>query len=179
MFLLRKTTGYLRVGQNKMKIRQPTQKDADQLANLIDQVAKERRFLASTKGFSTESTASFIEFLRTSNGVHFIALQDETIIGWCEISPLQYEGMLHVGKLGMGVAREFRQKGIGKRLLLNSIVSAFELGYERIELEVFSSNICAVSLYKSLGFIYEGQKTQVRKLDGIVDDILLFAKFKE
>jgi RimJ/RimL family protein N-acetyltransferase len=162
-----------------MTIRQPTRKDAGDLANLIDEVARERRFLASTKGFSAESTASFIESLRTSNGVHLIALHNETIIGWCDISPLQYEGMLHVGKLGMGVAREFRQKGIGKRLLFDSINTAFELGYERIELEVFASNIGAISLYKRSGFILEGQKTGIRKLDGIIDDILLFAKFKE
>jgi RimJ/RimL family protein N-acetyltransferase len=162
-----------------MTIRQSTQEDAGQLANLIDEVARERRFLAATKGFSAESTESFIESLRTSNGIQLIALADKGIVGWCDISPYPYEGMAHVGKLGMGVALEFRQKGIGKRLLSDSVFKAFELGYERIELEVFSNNIGAVSLYKSLGFVYEGKKTGIRKLDGIIDDILLFAKFKE
>ena len=49
---------------------------------------------------------------------------------------------------------------------------------ERVELEVFRSNDSAVRLYEANGFLTEGVMVDARKLDGKVDDILLFAAFK-
>ena len=145
---------------------------------LIDAVARERRYLAGTSGFSEEATASFIVSVRAAKGVHLVALVDDAIVGWCDITPASFEGMTHVGRLGMGVKAGFRGRGIGKGLLKAALNRAFSQGLERVELEVFRSNDSAVRLYEAHGFCREGVRVGARKLDGMTDDILLFAAFK-
>src|SRR5437763_25882 len=81
-------------------------------------------------------------------------------------------------RLGMGVKAGFRRKGIGKGLLKAALNQAFGQGLERVEIEVFRSNDSAVRLYEAHGFLREGVKVGARKLDGMSDDILLFAAFK-
>jgi ribosomal protein S18 acetylase RimI-like enzyme len=85
--------------------------------------------------------------------------------------------MTHVGRLGMGVNAGCRGQGIGKALLQAALERAFRQGLHRVELEVFRSNGSAVNLYEAHGFVREGVKVGARKLDGVVDDILLFAAF--
>jgi ribosomal protein S18 acetylase RimI-like enzyme len=161
-----------------MLIRETLPEDAKAVSILIDSVARERRYLAATAGFSEESTESFIKFVRASKGVHLVAIVDEAIVGWCDITPLSFEGMTHVGRLGMGVKAGFRGLGIGKALLKAILNRAFAQGLERVELEVFRSNESAVRLYEAHGFLQEGVKVNARKLDGKTDDVLLFARFK-
>ncbi len=157
-------------------IRDTQLEDASTLAALVDSVARERRFLAITSGFPAEGTRHFLSSLRSSNSVHVVAVIDGSIVGWCDISRVPFEGMQHVGRLGMGVKAEVRNRGVGKSLLEAALVRASNSGFERIELEVFSSNQKAVRLYESSGFTLEGRKVAARKLDGVVDDILLYAK---
>jgi len=160
-----------------LRIRDTVPEDAPAVSLLIDTVARERRFLAGTSGFSVESTAAFIACVRAAQGVHRVAILNEAIVGWCDITPLSFEGMVHVGRLGMGVLAGFRGKGIGKALLKSALEQAFHQGLERVELEVFRSNAAAICLYEAHGFIREGVKVAARKLDGTPDDIVLFAKF--
>ncbi|MBL9166204.1 MAG: GNAT family N-acetyltransferase [Verrucomicrobiales bacterium] len=161
-----------------MLIRDTLLEDAEAVSILIDSVARERRYLAATVGFSQESTESFIQFVRSTNGVHLVAVVDEAIVGWCDIAPLPFEGMTHVGRLGMGVKADFRGRAIGNGLLRTALDRAFAQEVQRVELEVFSSNEAAIRLYEAHGFLQEGVKAKARKLDGITEDILLFARFK-
>jgi ribosomal protein S18 acetylase RimI-like enzyme len=161
-----------------MLIRDTLPEDAKAVSVLVDAVARERRYLAVTAGFSEESTESFIKCVTAAKGVHLVALLDDAIVGWCDIAPTSYEGMTHVGRLGMGVKAGFRGQGIGTGLLKAALNRAFERGLERVELEVFRSNAAAVRLYEAHGFLREGVKVGARKLDGLADDILLFATFK-
>jgi ribosomal protein S18 acetylase RimI-like enzyme len=69
-------------------------------------------------------------------------------------------------------------KGVGTALLKAAVNRAFKQGLERVELEVFRSNGAAVRLYEAHGFLREGVKVGARMLDGMVDDLLLVATFK-
>jgi RimJ/RimL family protein N-acetyltransferase len=162
-----------------MTIRDTSSEDAAAVAEMIDIVARERRFLATTVGFSEEATRDFIAHLRSADAVHVVADLGGSLVGWCDIAPTPFEGMHHVGRLGMGVKRDFRGQGIGRQLLEAALLRGFGGRFERIELEVFSSNQKAVQLYELFGFVFEGKKRAARKLDGICDDLLLYAKFKD
>lgn len=157
-------------------IRDTQQADAENVAALIDSVARERQFLASTEGFTVDGSRAFIAAVQEAGGVHVVAVRAGEIIGWCDIAPSPYEGMRHAGRLGMGVQKIHRGQGIGPRLLESAIQKAFASHIDRIELEVFASNRAAVSLYEKFGFRLEGRKIGGRKLDGVVDDVLLYAK---
>ncbi len=158
-----------------MDIRDTVEQDAEALAVLIDSVARERRFLASTAGFPVDGTRAFIASVKASAGVHIVATESGEIIAWCDIAPHPFEGMKHAGRLGMGVRKENRSKGIGRMLLDAAVRKAFAAGIERVELEVFASNDAAIRLYEAFGFRAEGRKVGGRKLDGVSDDILLYA----
>ena len=162
-----------------MLIRDTLPEDAKAVSVLVDAVARERRYLAGTSGFSEEATTSFIATVKAAKGVLLVALVDDAVVGWCDITPASFEGMTHVGRLGMGVKSGFRGRGIGKGLLKAALNRAFRQGLERVELEVFRSNDSAVRLYEAHGFLREGVKVGARKLDGTADDILLLATFKD
>jgi len=159
-----------------MEIRDSTLEDAERIAALIDAISRERLFLAGTAGFSVDDTRAFIASTRSTGGIHIVGVDSEDIIGWCDIVRLPFEGMRHVGRLGMGVRRDRRSQGIGGKLLKAATERAQGSGIERIELEVFASNHAAICLYESFGFEFEGRKVAGRRLDGCTDDILIYAR---
>jgi len=161
-----------------VEVRDTTEDDAEPVAALIDGVARERLYLAGTVGFSVESTRAFIGLVKATGGVHVVGVASGEVIGWCDIVPQPFEGMQHVGRLGMGVHKDHRSRGVGREILSVAVQKAFAGTIERIELGVFASNRAAVKLYEAFGFEYEGRKVAARKIDGVTDDILLYAKRK-
>ncbi len=162
-----------------LSIRPTETDDASQVAACIDSVARERLFLGNTKGFSPEQTREFIQFVRNAGGVHLVALDAAAVVGWCDIAPQIYEGLTHAGRLGMGLLPKYRGQGWGTKLVAEALSIAFKTDLERIELEVFASNVGAIKLYRNFGFCEEGRKRRARKLDGMYDDILLFGLLRE
>ena len=157
-------------------IRDTVEADAEVLTALVNSVCRERRYLASIEGFSVEGTREFIRAIRSAEGVHVVAVASDQLMGWCDIARLPCEGMRHVGRLGMGVRKDHRAQGVGRQLLQQAIARAFAGGLDRIELEVFATNDRAIRLYERLGFVLEGRKVAARKLAGMIEDLLLYAK---
>jgi ribosomal protein S18 acetylase RimI-like enzyme len=172
-------SGIVSYPKTAMLIRDTRLEDAKEVSALIDAVSRERRYLARASGFSAEATESFIASVKAANGVHLVALVEDAVVGWCDIAPSSFEGMTHAGRLGMGVKAGFRGQGIGQSLLESAVERAFCQGLDRVELEVFRSNDAAVRLYEARGFRLEGVKVGARKLDGMADDILLYALLKK
>jgi ribosomal protein S18 acetylase RimI-like enzyme len=155
-------------------IRPTRPEDAAAIADCVDRVARERRHLAVTQGFTLEATKRYLESLTQNGGIHLSATDGGRVIGWCDVMPGSIEGLTHCGRLGMGLLSEYRGQGTGKRLVAAVIQAAREKGLEKIELEVFASNAAAIRLYESAGFGREGRKTNARKLAGQYDDLLLY-----
>ena len=59
----------------------------------------------------------------------------------------------------MYVHPEYRNKGVGRMLLATAIKRANLLGLKQINLSVVNSNLIAVELYKSCGFVQFGLET--------------------
>jgi ribosomal protein S18 acetylase RimI-like enzyme len=143
----------------------------------IDSVARERRFIGGVQARPIESTREFA-LSNIKNGYpHFVALDGDKIVGWCDIIPMKGVDFSHCGLMGMGLLVDYRRQGIGTRLLDTTIQAAEEYGLERVELEVYTSNTPAIRLYEKRGFIPEGVKRKARKLDGEYFDIQVMALF--
>jgi RimJ/RimL family protein N-acetyltransferase len=156
-----------------IEFRLSTPDDAGGLSRCVDTVARERRYLAAVCGFTEDETRTFIHNLEKNGGVQVLALDDGSVVGWCDVSPSPFEGMRHVGRLGMGLLSAYRGQGLGGRLLRETLDRAFAKGLGRIELEVFASNSAALRLYARAGFVIEGRKRHARILDGCEDDIVI------
>jgi RimJ/RimL family protein N-acetyltransferase len=142
----------------------------------LDEVAKERRYLAFLAAPPLTAVREFSRALLGGAGVQMVAVtEDERVVGWCDIVRVPMEGFNHTGRLGMGLLAPYRGQGIGQPLAEAAIAAASEAGMTRIELEVMASNANAIRLYQRLGFVHEGVKRRARHLDGVWDDHVLMA----
>jgi RimJ/RimL family protein N-acetyltransferase len=146
----------------------------------VDVVARERRYIGFVEGPSVESTRKFVSHILDGAGVQMLAVTlTDVVVGWCDIVRNPNEGFRHVGRLGMGLLPDYRGRGVGKELAVQTIRAARKAGIERVELEVFASNEPAIALYRALGFVTEGIKRRARKLDGEYDDNVFMALFEQ
>ena len=146
----------------------------------VDIVARERRYIGFVEGPSVESSRKFVRRILDGAGIQMLAVTSSgSVVGWCDVIRNPNEGFRHVGNLGMGLLPEYRGRGLGKELAVQTIQAARKAGIERIELQVFASNRPAIALYEALGFITEGVKRRARKLDGVYDDNVFMALLDE
>jgi ribosomal protein S18 acetylase RimI-like enzyme len=153
--------------------------DAFSVSVCISHVARERHFITAISGFNPLSTRNYLQFIQKKGGIHFVALDGNAIVGWCDVIPGMFEDLVNVGRLSIGLLPEYRRKGLGKLLLSQVIETTFKSFIERIELEVFASNLAAIGLYRSTGFREVRKKTNGHKTHNQVEDILLFGLFRE
>ncbi len=142
---------------------------------ILDAVAKERKYLSFLKAPSLEAVETFLLNNIRQNYPHFLAIIDGEVVGWCNISGNHFEVYQHVGTLGIGVLKKFRSKGIGKALILKTLEQAKHNGLKRIELTVRENNLAAITLYQKLGFQTEGLHHNALALDGHFENVITMA----
>jgi L-amino acid N-acyltransferase YncA len=142
----------------------------------LDEVARERRYLLLVEAPPMESVVEFVRGNIREGVPQFVAVDEGTVVGWCDIRPHPHEGMRHFGVLGMGVVASHRGQGIGNALLGATIEAAESAGMTRIEAEVFASNERSMGLYGKHGFVEEGVKRAARCVDGGWDNFVVMAR---
>lgn len=137
----------------------------DDFWHCLDAVAGERLWLGTFEGYPIESTRTFVKSMIENDNPQFVALDGDTVVGWIDISPSSLPVSAHVGELGMGLLKEYRGQGIGKRLMQTALDKAKQKGLLRVELEVYEHNIAGIKLYEKMGFQHEGARINAAKLD--------------
>lgn len=122
----------------------------------IDTVARERRYLAFLQAPPIEEAFAFFQSIVANDLCQVVALQDGSVVGWCDVLPTHGEARAHVGILGIGLLPSARHLGIGKKLMAAAIAKAWSKGLSRIELTVRTDNVDAKALYERFGFTVEG-----------------------
>jgi ribosomal protein S18 acetylase RimI-like enzyme len=145
----------------------------------LDRVARERQYLVFLQAPPYDTCVPFYESMMGEQGIMRIALDGERVVGWCDVRRADAEIAQHCGILGIGIIDGYRGRGIGERLVSQTVeaIRVSDLGITRVELTVWGSNARAMGLYEKLGFVYEGRKIGARKVDGVTDDVVLMAKF--
>jgi ribosomal protein S18 acetylase RimI-like enzyme len=154
-------------------IRKVQESDLASFNQTLNEVAEERKYLSLIKGVPIESHRQFVVRNIERDNPQVVALDGDSVVGWCDIVPGFEEGYTHAGRLGMGVKKEYRRRKIGERLMTECIRLAKLRGLERVELDVFADNFPAIQLYLKHGFGVEGRKSRARKIDGEYQDILI------
>ena len=140
------------------------------------EVCRERQALAFYEPPQLESTRDFVRQNLLVCNPQFVALSEGRAVGWCDIIRVDQPTRAHTGILGMGVVREFRRGGIGRRLLLAASERAAQLYFDRVELTVYASNTAAIRLYESAGFIRDAVQPDPCKIDGLYQDAVAMVK---
>jgi RimJ/RimL family protein N-acetyltransferase len=160
------------------EIRPVSPNDAETLFSLVNQIKDEEKYLFFTLRFPREGTRKYIES-HTAAGNPTLGAYTEKgeLAGWIDFNIGSFEEIRHTATIGMGIAKDHRGKGLGKRLLSASFESARKLGLEKLELEVFETNTVARSLYSRMGFVEEGCLRKKRKFKGNYEDIICMGLF--
>jgi RimJ/RimL family protein N-acetyltransferase len=158
-----------------IEIRPSEERDLASFHACLDTVTRERRWLGMVQAPPLEVVRQFSESGRRHGTVQLVAIENERVIGWCDIRPNPLEGFRHAGELGMGILDGYRERGLGAELLRGTLDRARANGLARVSLEVFASNARAIALYRRFGFAHEGVKHAGRILDGRVEDIVCMA----
>src|SRR5262245_54295065 len=83
----------------------------------LDVVARERRYLTFLEAPPIELTRQFIGRSIANDHPHFVALQGDQVVGWCDVTPRDRPAIRHCGVLGIGVLPEWRGRGLGRQLM--------------------------------------------------------------
>ncbi|MCW8397971.1 GNAT family N-acetyltransferase [Legionella sp. PATHC038] len=143
--------------------------------NAVDSVARERKFLAFLEGPPIKLTRDFVLEHIKEGWPQVVAMHEDQVIGWCDISPLDRPVFAHVGALGIGVLAPYRGQGIGEKLLSTALQMAKLKGLTRIELTVREHNYAAISLYEKYGFVKEGVHKNAVRIDGVYENHIFMA----
>ena len=142
----------------------------------LDAVARERRWLAMTEAPATAEVRRFVLANLRNGAPQFVALDDDRVVGWCDVVPRPRPTMRHTGVLGMGVVASHRGHGVGAALLRSTLEAAWATGITRVELMVLVENVRAVALYRRHGFETEGRCRRYLVIDGAERDAWMMAK---
>jgi ribosomal protein S18 acetylase RimI-like enzyme len=148
--------------------------DIEGVRECVGAVAKEGYALAVVEPFSITETALYVSRLIDVGLPNVVAVADDAIVGWCDVTPKAGGVHRHVGLLGMGVAASHRRRGIGLGLIRAALVAA-RARWEQVELSVFATNVPAQALYRKVGFVERGRLPKGRKANGRYDDVILMS----
>jgi RimJ/RimL family protein N-acetyltransferase len=141
----------------------------------LDIVARERRYLTLHEAFPLPETRAFVLSLMEKGDPMHVAVANGEVVGWCDIQRHPFSAHSHRGTLGIGVIPDYRGRGIGARLMDQTLKQAFAAGFIRIELNVRADNLRAVRLYERAGFVREGMLRDAVFVDGDFHDAIAMA----
>jgi RimJ/RimL family protein N-acetyltransferase len=142
------------------------------LADLFDE---ELDTIGPREAPSIEAEREIIERMEEDGRCFFmLAFHGDKVVALLDVqTPVRPESR-HMGKLGVSVAKGWRDRGVGRRLIAEAIAEAKAWpGYCRLELEVTAWNERGIHLYESLGFKIEGRKVKAVNLRGRPEDLLV------
>ncbi len=166
-------------------IRYPVKSDVEIMLNYINTLSDERTFITYQGEHETlESETRFLEEklknIENKSEIFLLAFSGDQLAGitWIGMSKKTAK---HVGILGISVAKQFRNKGVGKQLMTTVIEEATKQisRLEIITLEVYSKNLVALELYNEFGFIeYGNLPNGVKREDEYDNAIFMYKKIK-
>ncbi len=169
----------LKTGE-KIAIRHLKKGDVDGIWNNFNAVVKEGLFIpVFTPVLSEFEKNSWYETVKSDKEVCVIADAQKfsapyNIIGQCEISNAEWEASKHVGVLGIIIHKDYRDVGVGRKLIDFAIREAKNLNTkEKIVLSCFSTNERGLHLYKKMGFEVVGVRKKQFYMDSRYQDEIL------
>jgi len=167
----------------KFIVRYPQMSDDKNLLNYINTISLEKTFITfQGEQLTLDEEEAYIQTslkaIEDKSKVVLIAFHNDNIIGSAAIE-MGKRIEKHVGNLGITIAYDYRNDGIGLKYLESLIAEAVKQlpTLKIIKLSVFGNNPTAIHLYESLGFIeYGNLPNGLAYQDKFVDHIYMYKK---
>ena len=156
------------------RIRAASPADADAICRIYNQGIRDR-----VATLETEERAQWLE-TRSPRHPVLVAEVDGLVVGWASLNVFNARRAYdHVADLSLYVEREWRGRGMGRRLLEALIARAIELGYHKLVLAAFPWNAAGMRAYGRAGFREVGIYREQGRLDGRWVDTIVMEKILE
>jgi ribosomal protein S18 acetylase RimI-like enzyme len=90
----------------------------------------------------------------------------DRMIGDVELQGGDIEATRHRAFVGIGIQRDYREQGWGRRMMVEAIDWARSAGVAWIDLGVFAGNPVALKLYRDLGFVEKATFEDAFRIEG-------------
>lgn len=163
-------------------LRSPNEYDAEKMIEYLKVTSEETHFMVRYPEEINITIDKEMEILKdnliSSQNMMIGAFINNELAGNAGISCVRNHIKLkHRAVFGISIKQKYWNNGIGNALIKEIIEQAKQIGYEQIELGVFSDNEKAVTLYKKYGFEVWGNTKNAFKLkDGTYRDELIMGR---
>lgn len=163
-------------------LRRPEEADAETLVGYLKDISTETRNVLREPEEVRTSAEEEAEFIRKNRAdaraLMLSAFVDGKLAGNASFAAVSDRGRVrHRCRMGISVYRKFWGMGIGTTLMGEILRCAKDAGFEQMELEVVSTNLPAIALYKKVGFEAAGTIPHAFKYkDGTYADFLFMVK---
>jgi RimJ/RimL family protein N-acetyltransferase len=160
---------------SSLTIRPNTPGDASRIRTLISTVADEGLWLVTDTYVETPQWENaFLHPNDFSNLLLLVAESGDQIIGWCRVFPVFGDKSRHVVDLGVGVSKEWRDRGVGTGMMNAAIQWAKRQAFEKLVLSVFVTNARAIHVFEKVGFVSTGIRYKQFKVKSeYVDEVFM------
>lgn len=166
----------------KCILRSPNEQDAEKMIEYLKMTSEETHFMVRYPEEINMTTDKEIEFLKdnlnSDKDMMIAAFVNNELAGNAGINCVgNHIKLKHRAVFGISIKRKYWNNGIGNALLREVIEQSRQMGYEQIELGVFSDNEKAQALYKKCGFEVWGNTKNAFKLkDGTYRDEIIMGR---
>ncbi|MGG0277769.1 GNAT family N-acetyltransferase [Bacillus rhizoplanae] len=163
-----------------MFIREATEKDAEGILFIRKSIISQKEFFIPTsEEFHVDTEMQQKKTITNSQqgGVTFVAEDSGRIVGFLTFNRNTMKRLNHTGSFGMGIFDDYRNQGVGTKMLLQLVDWAkTQDGIEKICLGVLSTNKRAIKVYEKIGFKEEGrEKKHIKFENGQYADNIIMA----
>ena len=136
--------------------------EAEEMLDLRYKTSQETDFLTrypeEILGTCVREFDSIKDAEKSERDVFLGAYDGERLIGSAHVFPIsKYQKFAHRCELGILVSKDYWSRGVGKKLIIDAIKFAEEMGYTLMQLETFDKNERGIGLYEHMGFTRVGQ----------------------
>jgi phosphinothricin acetyltransferase len=147
-------------------IRDATPADADAICRIYNQGIQDRVATLETEERTPAERAQWLGARGPRHPV-LVAEGDGGVVGWASLNVFNARRAYdHVADLSLYVERDWRGRGVGRRLLEALVARAHELGYHKLVLAAFPWNEAGMRAYGRAGFREVGTYREQGRLDG-------------
>ncbi|MEK3853940.1 arsinothricin resistance N-acetyltransferase ArsN1 family A [Cytobacillus sp. FSL H8-0458] len=161
---------------NEISVREATETDLGEIVEIYNQGIKDRIATLETKA---KDLSYMTKWFEQHQGRYCVLAAEKggQVIGWASLNPYSsrcaYDG---VADVSVYIARDFRGKGAGGKLLSALELKAIENKFHKLVLFTFPFNGLGQTLYKKMGFREVGIFQNQGVLDGEFVNVMAMEK---
>lgn len=158
-----------------MKMRDATTSDLPAIVEIYNSTIPSRVVSADTEPISVEDRSDWFRAHEPMRRPIWVMEDGGEVAGWLSLSDFYDARPAYhaTAEIGVYVRKDYRGKGVGRRLLNEAIRRAPGLGMKTLTAGAFAHNEASIRLFEGMGFRQWALFPRVAELDGVEKDLVV------